>query len=79
MTHDDITMPAAVRQELDRLLASIKHSIQWRSRTSGPACCEGFVLGVDVSKALNAASIEALYLVGEQSVEIRVGELAAQA
>jgi hypothetical protein len=40
---------------------------------------ESFVLGVERLQALQPASIEALYLIVEQSVEARVGELAAQA
>ncbi|MDC6382795.1 hypothetical protein BW687_021750 [Pseudomonas graminis] len=79
MTHDNITMPAAVRQELDLLLATIKRATTTDEAERGGIRAEGFVLGVERLKALQPASIEALYLVVEQSVELRVGELAAQA
>lgn len=77
MNTDDLVMPSAVRQELDQLLARIK-----RATTSGEAeragiRAEGFVLGVERLKALQPASIEALYLVVEQAVEVRTGELDA--
>ncbi|MCF7543886.1 hypothetical protein [Pseudomonas petrae] len=79
MTHDNITMPAAVRQELDRLLASIKRAITSGEAERAGLRAGGFVLGVEVLKALQPLSVEALYLAVEQSVELRVGELAAQA
>ncbi|WP_141695192.1 hypothetical protein [Pseudomonas graminis] len=79
MTHDNISMPAAVRQELDLLLTTIKRATTTDEAERGGLRAEGFVLGVERLKALQPASIEALYLVVEQSVEFRVGELAAQA
>lgn len=71
-------MPAAVRQELDILLASIKRSTTNDEAERAGLRAEGFVLGVERLKALQPASIEALYLVVEQTVEARAGELAVQ-
>ncbi|WP_282365651.1 hypothetical protein [Pseudomonas sp. PS02290] len=79
MNHDTIMMPAAVRQELDILLASIRRATSNDEAERAGLRAEGFVLGVERLKALQPASIEALYLVVEQSVELRVGELAARA
>jgi hypothetical protein len=79
MSHENITMPAAVRQELDILLASIRRATSNDEAERAGLRAEGFVLGVERLKALQPASIEALYLVVEQSVELRVGELAARA
>ncbi|RYG96826.1 MAG: hypothetical protein EON58_11155 [Alphaproteobacteria bacterium] len=78
MSTDDLMMPSAVRQELDRLLATIRRATTTDEAERGGIRAEGFVLGVERLKALQPASIEALYLVVEQSVELRVGELAAQ-
>ena len=75
MTHENITMPAAVRQELDLLLASIKRATTSDEAERAGLRAEGFVLGVERLKALQPASIEALYLVIERAVEYRSGEL----
>lgn len=79
MNTENVIMPAAVRQELDLLLAMIKRATNTDEAERAGIRAEGFVLGVERLKALQPASIEALYLVVEQSVELRVGELAAQA
>lgn len=79
MIYENITMPAVVRQELDQLLAAIKRATTTDEAERGGIRAEGFMLGVERLKALQPASIEAIYLVVEQSVELRVGELAAQA
>ncbi|MCF7558932.1 hypothetical protein [Pseudomonas petrae] len=78
MTIDNITMPATVRQELDLLLATINRATTGGEAERAGIRAEGFVLGVERLKALQPVSIEALYLVVEQAVEWRVGELAAQ-
>lgn len=78
MSHENITMPAAVRQELDILLASIKRATTNDEAERAGLRAEGFVLGVERLKALQPSSIEALYLVVEQAVESRAGELAVQ-
>ncbi|KGF63607.1 hypothetical protein [Pseudomonas lutea] len=79
MEHENLTMPAAVRQELDNLLATIKRAMTSDEAERAGLRAEGFVLGVERLKALQPASIEALYLVVEQAVETRTGELDAQA
>lgn len=78
MDHESITMPAGVRLELDQLLATIKRAATTDEAERAGLRAEGFVLGVERLKALQPASIEALYLVVEQAVEARAGELAAQ-
>lgn len=78
MNTDDLVMPAAVRQELDQLLATIKRATTSDEAERAGLRAEGFVLGVERLKALQPASIEALYLVVEQAVELRAGELASQ-
>ena len=79
MNHENITMPAAVRQQLDLLLAAIKRAMTTDEAERAGIRAEGFILGVERLRALQPLSIEALYLVVEQSVELRVGELAVQA
>lgn len=78
MNHESIIMPAAVRQELDLLLATIKRAMTRDGAERAGIRAEGFVLGVERLKALQPASIETLYLVVEQAVEERAGELSAQ-
>lgn len=73
MTTDDLVMPSAVRQELDHLLATIKRAMTSDEAERAGSRAEVFVLGVERLKALQPASIEALYLVVEQAVEARVG------
>jgi len=77
MDHEDITMPAAVRQELDLLLATIKRATTSDDAERAGLRAEGFILGVERLKALQPLSIEALYLLVEQAVEVRSGEIAA--
>lgn len=77
MSHENIVMPAAVRQELDLLLATIKRAATSVEAERAGLRAEGFVLGVERLKALQPASIEALYLLVEQAVEVRSGEIAA--
>lgn len=79
MTADDVVMPSAVRQQLDHLLTTIKRAATSDEAERAGIRAEGFVLGVERLKALPPASIEALYLVVEQAVESRAGELASQA
>lgn len=79
MIHENITMPSAVRQELVRLTAAIRRATSSDDAQRAGLRAEGFVLGVERLKALQPASIEALYLIVEQAVEERVGELEAQA
>jgi len=76
MDHEDITMPAAVRQELDLLLATIKRATTSDDAERAGLRAEGFILGVERLKALQPLSIEALYLLVEQAVEVRAGEIA---
>jgi tRNA splicing endonuclease len=78
MTTDDLVMPAAVRQELDHLLATIKRAMTSDEAERAGLRAEGFVLGVERLKALQLVSIEALYLLVEQAVELRSGDLIAQ-
>lgn len=77
MDHGSITMPTAVRQELDLLLATIKRAATSDEAERAGLRAEGFVLGIERLKALQPASIEALYLVVERAVEYRSGELSA--
>ena len=75
MSHENIVMPAAVRQELNMLLSTIKRATTSEEAERAGIRAEGFVLGVERLKALQPASIEALYLVVEQAVELRSGEI----
>lgn len=77
MDHGSITMPTAVTQELDLLLATIKRAATSDEAERAGLRAEGFVLGIERLKALQPASIEALYLVVERAVEYRSGELSA--
>lgn len=79
MNHENITMPAAVGQELDRFLAAISRATTRDDAQRAGLRAEGFGSGVERLKALQPASIEALYLIVEQAVEERVGEIEAQA
>lgn len=74
--HENITMPAAVKQELDLLLTTIKRATTTDEAERAGIRAEGFILGVERLKALQPLSIEALYLLVEQAVESRAGELA---
>ncbi|MDC6381263.1 hypothetical protein BW687_013905 [Pseudomonas graminis] len=75
MNTNDVVMPSAVRQELDLLLAAVKRASTSDEAERAGIRAEGFVLGVERLKALQPASIEALYLVIESAVENRSGEL----
>lgn len=75
MNHENLTMPAAVRHELDLLLAAIKRAMTADEAERAGIRAEGFVLGVERLKALQPTSIEALYLTVEHAVEYRNGEL----
>jgi hypothetical protein len=77
MDHQNINVPAAVRQELDVLLATIKRATTTDEAERAGIRAEGFILGVERLRALQPLSIEALYLVVEQAVELRAGEIAA--
>lgn len=77
MTTNTIIMPAAVRQELDLLLAAIKRASTTDEAERAGIRAEGFVLGVERLKALQPASIEALYLIVENALELRAGEISA--
>lgn len=77
MTTNDIIMPAAVREETHRLLTAITRAATGRDAEHAGLRAEGFVLGVERLEAMKPASIEALYLVFELAVELRIGELDA--
>ncbi len=79
MNQHDITMPATVQAVMNRLLISISRASTNTEVDRAGQRADGFVLGIETLKALPPASIEALYLVVEQAVEARVGEISAQA
>jgi hypothetical protein len=78
MIPDDMVLPALVRQEIDSLLGAIKRATTHDDAERAGIRAEGFVLGIERLRALRPADIEALYLVFEQAVELRCGELSAE-
>ncbi|WP_245846260.1 MULTISPECIES: hypothetical protein [Pseudomonas] len=58
-------MPEAVHAQALNLLASIEQAKSARDALHAADHAEGFVLGMETLKALNAASVEALYLAFE--------------
>ncbi|MDB6051225.1 MAG: hypothetical protein JWR17_3971 [Pseudomonas sp.] len=78
MIPDDMALPTLVRQEVESLLDTIKRSSGREGAERAGLRAEGFVLGIERLRALRPADIEALYLVFEQAVELRCGELSAE-
>lgn len=78
--HDPLAaynLPNAVRSRALRLLAAIEQARTLADCTRAADRAEGFVLGIETVRALNAASIEGLYLVFEQAATVRLVMLEA--
>ncbi|MDH0745308.1 hypothetical protein N5D61_02980 [Pseudomonas sp. GD03842] len=78
MTPDHIAMPAAIRKELDHLLSTINRSPDSDELDRAGNRAENFLLGIERAKALQPALIETSYLLVEQAVAARSGEVQAQ-
>lgn len=70
-----LNLPSAVRKRAQRLLSAIEQARSVADCTRAADRAEGFVLGIETLRALNATSIEALYLLFEHAATVRLGVL----
>ena len=67
-----LNLPSQVRSRAVRLLVAIDQARTVADCVRAADRAEGFVLGLETVRALNASSIEGLYLVFEQAATVRL-------
>lgn len=67
-----LNLPSAVRARALKLMSAIAQARTVADCTRAADRAEGFALGLETVRALNAASLEALYLVFEQAATVRM-------
>lgn len=72
---DTLNLPTAVQAQATKLLHAIQGARSGIDLQRAAGRAEGFGLGIETLRALNAASIEALYLAFDQAATARQMEL----
>lgn len=70
-----LSLPAGVQAQAAKLLASVARAGTAADCKLTAQRAEGFVLGLETARALNTASIEALYILFENAETARALEL----
>lgn len=76
MTFDNIILPPAILAASQRLLAAIEEAATPNHTVKAGAMAEGFVLGLETARTLEAARIETLYILFDEATETRLREMA---
>ncbi|MGI4841010.1 MAG: hypothetical protein ACRYF9_25760 [Janthinobacterium lividum] len=76
MTFDNIILPPAILAASQRLLAAIVEADTPSHVVKAGAMAEGFVLGLETARTLEAARIEALYVLFDNATEKRLRDMA---
>lgn len=73
---EGLTLGGKIDREADKLLAQIARSDSMLVAAKAGARAEGFVLGLEAGRVLNAETIEKMYVIFEAATETRLKELA---
>ena len=76
MAFDNIILPPAILAASQRLLASIEEATTPNHTVKAGAMAEGFVLGLETARTLEATRIETLYVLFDEATEKRLREMA---
>ena len=74
---DGITLSPKIEREADNLLAQIARADSMIVAAKAGARAEGFVLGLESTRALTDATIDRLYVIFDSATENRFKELSA--
>ena len=69
MPFENMILPPAILAVSQRLLAAIEEAATLTDTVKASAMAEGFVLGLETARTLEAARIEALYLLFGEAAE----------
>lgn len=72
---EGISLPDLIRTQLTHHLARLDHAEDLHALEQAQECAQGFVEGVEASRALTAASIEVLFILIDDAVSERRQEL----
>jgi hypothetical protein len=73
---EGLTLGDKIEREADRLLAQIARADSMLVAAKAGARAEGFVLGLEAGRVLNAETIEKMYIIFDAATEARLMELA---
>lgn len=76
MAFENIILPPAILAASQRLLAAIVEADTPNHVVKAGAMAEGFVLGLETARTLEAARIEALYVLFDDATEKRLRDMA---
>ena len=76
MPFDNIVLPADTLRVAERLLGAIEAADSMLQAVKCGARAEGFVLGLETARSMEAARIEALYVLLNEATEKRLKEIA---
>lgn len=75
MAFDNIILPPAILAVSQRLLAAIEDAANPNNTVKAGAMAEGFILGLETARTLEAARIEALYILFDEATEKRLRDM----
>lgn len=73
---EGVTLGGKLDREADKLLAQIGRADSMLVAAKAGARAEGFVLGLEAGRVLNAETIEKMYIIFDAATEARLKELA---
>jgi hypothetical protein len=76
MSFDNIILPADTLRVAERLLGAIEAADSMLQAVKCGARAEGFVLGLETARSMEAARIEALYVLFDEATEKQLKEIA---
>lgn len=75
MTFENIILPPAILAASQRLLAAIEEAANPSHAVKAGAMAEGFVLGLETARTLEAARIEKMYILFDEATENRLRDM----
>jgi hypothetical protein len=76
MAFENIILPPAILAASQRMLAGIENAANPNHTVKAGSMAEGFVLGLETARTLDAARIETLYILFDEATEKRLREMA---
>lgn len=76
MAFENIILPPAILAASQRLLAAIEQAATPNHTVKAGTMAEGFILGLETARTLEAARIETLYVLFDEATEKRLREMA---
>jgi hypothetical protein len=76
MAFENIILPPAILAASQRLLAAIEQAATPNHTVKASAMAQGFVLGLETARTLEAARIETLHILFDDATEKRLRDMA---